>query len=566
MTGHQELNSDAVLAGSCWAFAATGALEAAIAIANQVPTPPDLAEEEFVDCVQNGCNGGLPSSALSYALSTSKGLPLQTSYAYTAGDTGASSTCKSPSSYTSSLFDSVETVPSTVLALKQAVSQQPVAVAVDASSWTSYTGNLYSGACSSSQVDHAVLVVGYDMMSTGQEYWIIRNQWGADWGDAGYLYLPIKATDDTTGGTCGILGKSSGLPPVYPFKSGSKGITSASPSPGSASTAPPPPGGSFHPAPPPPSSTSGACTSGTNPCGHGTCQVSGAQYTCTCPAGYHASTGASSLQLCAIDGMCEYLGEDVTCIVGTCVDDPSDSEYGYTCNCGTYSPGTWSVDGSPLCYQGETDLTCQDGWVTYTTQAGDQCWNLVYTNDMTVDDFFEHNPDIDCSAIYVGTQVCVPESGSSGGGSDSGSTGSSTTPSSSSSTSHQSVSFSATLADYDTTTFLPGTHIYSAFVTTVATAANVTSSVVDIISISPGSVVVSTTVVTPSSQSSAFTSKLQSGSVFSSSTFGDVTVSAISVDGQATTTNNSGNKSGCSAIRVSLGMLVIGWAALAVAF
>ena len=94
MTAHQELNSDAVLAGSCWAFAATAALEAAIAIANQVTTPPDLAEEEFVDCVQNGCGGSLPSTALSYALSTSKGLPLETSYAYTAGNTGASSTCK----------------------------------------------------------------------------------------------------------------------------------------------------------------------------------------------------------------------------------------------------------------------------------------------------------------------------------------------------------------------------------------------------------------------------------------------------------------------------------------
>lgn len=38
------------------------------------------------------------------------------------------------------MFDAVETVPSTVLALKQAVSQQPVAVGVVASSWGGYQG------------------------------------------------------------------------------------------------------------------------------------------------------------------------------------------------------------------------------------------------------------------------------------------------------------------------------------------------------------------------------------------------------------------------------------------
>ena len=72
-------------AGSCWAFAATAALEAAIAIATQQPQPPDLAEEEVVDCVQHGCSGGLPSTALNYMLSTTHGLPPQTSYPYTAG-------------------------------------------------------------------------------------------------------------------------------------------------------------------------------------------------------------------------------------------------------------------------------------------------------------------------------------------------------------------------------------------------------------------------------------------------------------------------------------------------
>lgn len=34
---------------------------------------------------------------------------------------------------------------------------------------------------------HAVMIVGYD---DSRQCWIMRNSWGADWGDRGYFYLP----------------------------------------------------------------------------------------------------------------------------------------------------------------------------------------------------------------------------------------------------------------------------------------------------------------------------------------------------------------------------------------
>lgn len=75
---------------------------------------------------------------------------------------------------------------------------------------------IYDGSCTADTLNHALLVVGYDQMSTGEEYWILRNQWGTTWGADGYIYLPISPDDDKTGGACGLLGVKNEFPPVYP--------------------------------------------------------------------------------------------------------------------------------------------------------------------------------------------------------------------------------------------------------------------------------------------------------------------------------------------------------------
>ena len=47
-----------------------------------------------------------------------------------------------------------------------------------------------------------------------------------------------------------------------------------------------------------------------------------------------------------------------------------------------------------------------------TTVARDQCWTIVYDNDISADDFFAKNPYPNCSSIFVGTQVCLTGSAS----------------------------------------------------------------------------------------------------------------------------------------------------------
>lgn len=36
------------------------------------------------------------------------------------------------------------------------------------------------------KVDHSIVLVGYGI-ENGIEYWVIRNSWGDDWGEQGYM-------------------------------------------------------------------------------------------------------------------------------------------------------------------------------------------------------------------------------------------------------------------------------------------------------------------------------------------------------------------------------------------
>ena len=43
--------------------------------------------------------------------------------------------------------------------------------------------------CYNPNPNHAVALVGYDTDSNGNQYYILRNQWGTSWGMNGYMYF-----------------------------------------------------------------------------------------------------------------------------------------------------------------------------------------------------------------------------------------------------------------------------------------------------------------------------------------------------------------------------------------
>jgi len=64
----------------------------------------------------------------------------------------------------------------------------PIAVAMNADILQSYTGGIISG-CSETAVDHGVTIIGYGTSAAGNPYWIVKNSWGADWGEDGFFRI-----------------------------------------------------------------------------------------------------------------------------------------------------------------------------------------------------------------------------------------------------------------------------------------------------------------------------------------------------------------------------------------
>jgi cathepsin L len=183
--------------GSCWAFSTTGSTEAAHFFATGKLV--SLSEQNLVDCSgaegNAGCNGGLMDSAFQYIIKN-HGIDTEASYPYHATD----GSCKFKPANVGATLTGFTDVAQSESALLQAVAGRPVSVAIDAShqSFQLYKTGVYDEpACSSTQLDHGVLAVGYG--NEGSDFWLVKNSWGTGWGQNGYIWMSRNKNNQ-----CGI--------------------------------------------------------------------------------------------------------------------------------------------------------------------------------------------------------------------------------------------------------------------------------------------------------------------------------------------------------------------------
>lgn len=188
-------------AGTCWAFATVAPLECNIRIHDGVEE--DLSEQYIVSCNNEGlgCNTGgwavhqyfseiPPGEAACDGLS---GAVLESDFPYDCGDGPYTPECAGtlsnplPRPYR---IDGFAYVPETVAAIKEAIfNYGPVAVSVAVDPYfQAYTGGVFDRNYAS-YTNHAVSLVGWDDTQGENGVWYLRNSWGTDWGEAGYMRI-----------------------------------------------------------------------------------------------------------------------------------------------------------------------------------------------------------------------------------------------------------------------------------------------------------------------------------------------------------------------------------------
>jgi len=204
--------------GSCWAFGTTEQIESYAALSSN--NLVELSAQQVTSCTPNpltcggtgGCAGSTPPLGYNYVQLF--GQVMEEEYPYVSGTTSNDEDCQ---------YDLASIQPAVTISgynnlppnnqaavMNHIATVGPLAISVAASTFKDYEGGVFTG-CDyegNVQLNHAVQLVGYgsDFSPMGVvDYWLVRNSWGADWGEEGYIRLLREAEP-----RCGVDSNTSG--------------------------------------------------------------------------------------------------------------------------------------------------------------------------------------------------------------------------------------------------------------------------------------------------------------------------------------------------------------------
>lgn len=171
--------------GSCWCFGATGAFESMIKIYRGESF--DLSEQQGLVCSEGGgsCAGGFSTYVANMQMTM--GQVTESCMPYSGNDAGS---CIDYSCDSVDRIRGYLNIPNDEASLKTAIMTGPLAVNLYAPNSLFYYGGgcfQYSGI---DPINHCVVMCGWnDAACSGQGAWLIKNSWGASWGESGYGWI-----------------------------------------------------------------------------------------------------------------------------------------------------------------------------------------------------------------------------------------------------------------------------------------------------------------------------------------------------------------------------------------
>jgi len=203
--GHVTPVRDQNLCGSCVAFASMAAIETCFTRVTGVFS--DFSEQQLLDCSYgdrygaNGCNGAWIDAYFHWLNKTNNNLLAEATYPYENNEPALTCPTGLPSyNRGAKVTNYVVTRNGTEETLKKLVAKHGAVVTfVAATPWSNYKDGIFWGCNSTTNntLNHAVAVVGYGT-DRGMDYWILKNSWGANWGENGYIRLQRGV------GMCGV--------------------------------------------------------------------------------------------------------------------------------------------------------------------------------------------------------------------------------------------------------------------------------------------------------------------------------------------------------------------------